>query len=224
MKGQYERFLITENNMNLNIDKLKGKFLSIEGGDGSGKGTLIEMLIKYLSKEDINFITTREPGGTPVAEQIRALTHEDIDAVTETLLFAAARRDHVEKVIKPALNNNILVISDRFTDSSLIYQGIGRGLGIEQVLNINKFAINDLEPFKTIYLDIDPEIGLKRIHTNNREINRLDLQDIEFYKKNREGYLALAQKYPNRYIVINANQSIDDVFKEVISKLNKSLL
>lgn len=206
--------------MTLNLKKLEGYLISIEGGDGSGKGTLVNNLIKLLSNLEINFVYTREPGGTPVAEKIREIiVNENIDAVTEMLLFAASRREVVEKVIRPALKENKLVIVDRYIDSSLVYQGIARGLGVGTVLNINKHSINELMPHKTIYLDIDPKIALDRLSTNNRETNRLDLESINFHNKTREGYLMLAKQCPDRYLVINANQPPEDVFNEVLNKL-----
>ena len=194
-------------------------FISVCGLDGAGKGVLMENIKKHLDSKGVNYILTREPGGTVVAEKIReVIVNEDIDDITEALLFASARRDHVEKKIKPALKEGKLVISDRFIDSSLAYQGVGRGLGIDFVKHINEIAIGDFMPDKTIYLDLDPEIGLQRIKENNREENRLDKEKIDFYKKNREGYLELARRYPNRYIVLNAEKSPEEVFSELLSK------
>lgn len=203
-----------------------GFMISVEGLDGSGKSTVLEKIRKFLENNNIEFILTREPGGTLVSEKIRnIIVNEDIDGVTEALLFASARRHHVENLIKPALKEGKLVLCDRFIDSSLAYQGCGRGLGIETIWEINKFAIGDFLPNKTIYLDIAPEDGLKRIINSNREKNRLDLQKLDFYHKNRQGFLYLANQYPERFIVINANQSPDKVFEDLKEKfLNNFML
>ena len=206
-------------------NKKEGLFWSLEGGEGAGKGMLIKKIIEFLIENNIEFVSTREPGGTDVAEKIREIiVHEEIDGITEALLFASARRHHVENLIKPAINKGKLVLCDRFIDSSLVYQGYGRGLGVDTVWEINKFAIGDFLPDKTIYLDIAPEVGLKRISDNNRETNRLDLEGLDFYNKNRQGYLDLANKYPERFVVINADQTPDEVFNELKEKLLNDLI
>lgn len=203
----------------------KGMFISFEGSEGAGKGLILNKLKAFLQENNVDFIATREPGGTDVAEKIREIiVHEDIDGITEALLFASARRHHVENLIKPSIENGKLVLCDRFIDSSLVYQGCGRGLGIDTVWEINKFAIGDFLPDKTIYLDIAPEVGLRRISDNNRETNRLDLEGLDFYNKNREGYLYLANKYPDRFVVINANQTPDEVFNELKEKFLNNLI
>lgn len=203
----------------------KGMFISIEGNDGSGKSTLLKKMTDFLNQHYVDFISTREPGGSDVAEKIRnIIVNENIDSITEALLFASARRDHVENLIKPALKAGKIVLCDRFIDSSLVYQGCGRGLGMDTVLEINKFAISYFLPDKTIYLDIDPEVGLKRIAYNNRETNRLDLEGLDFYNKNRQGYLELAKKYPERFVVINAQQTPNEIFLELKNKLLNDLI
>lgn len=203
----------------------KGLFISFEGSEGAGKGTILAKLKEFLEENNVDFISTREPGGTTVAEKIREIiVNEDIDGITEALLFASARRHHVENKIKPALKEGKLVLCDRFIDSSLVYQGCGRGLGMDKVWEINQFAIEGFLPDKTIYLDIDPQVGLKRIADNNRETNRLDSESLDFYNKNREGYLYLANKYPERFVVINADQTPDEVFNELKEKFLNDLL
>ncbi len=205
----------------------KGLFIVFEGGEGSGKSTMIDKVYEWLRECDCDCIKTREPGGINIAEQIRAVIlnkeNTKMDAKTEALLYTAARRQHlVEKVI-PALENGQVVLCDRFLDSSLAYQGYARGLGIEEVYEINKFAIGDCMPNLSILFDIEPEVGMERIKKNSeREVNRLDLEKLDFHNKVREGYDIIYRKNRNRMIKINANESIDTVFskvKDIISDL-----
>lgn len=206
----------------------KGVFVTFEGPDGAGKTTILEMVYKYFLDEGIQCLKTREPGGIDISEQIRAVilnnNNTSMDGRTEALLYAAARRQHlVEKVI-PALNNGEIVLCDRFIDSSLAYQGHARGLGIEEVYNINCFAIDNNMPDLTIYFDITPELGLERISENSgREVNRLDLEGVEFHKKVCEGYDLVRQTYKNRIISVDASKSIDEVFKDTINVLEKKI-
>lgn len=208
----------------------KGLFIVFEGGEGSGKSTMIDKVYEWLRECDYDCIKTREPGGISIAEQIREVIlnkeNTKMDAKTEALLYTAARRQHlVEKVI-PALENGQVVLCDRFLDSSLAYQGYARGLGIEEVYEINKFAIGDCMPNLSILFDIDPEVGMERIKKNSeREVNRLDLEKLDFHNKVREGYDIIYRKNRNRMIKINADESIDTVFsnvKDIISDLIKN--
>lgn len=208
----------------------KGLFIVFEGGEGSGKSTMIEKVYEWLRECDYDCIKTREPGGINIAEQIREVIlnkkNTKMDAKTEALLYTAARRQHlVEKVI-PALENGQVVLCDRFLDSSLAYQGYARGLGIEEVYEINKFAIGDCMPDVSILFDIDPKVGMDRIEKNaEREVNRLDLEKLDFHDKVREGYDIIYRKNRNRMVKINANESIDIVFKnvkDIISNLIKN--
>jgi len=197
----------------------KGKFIVICGLEGSGKGTQIN-LIKEHFKGNNNVIFTREPGGTNIAEKIRdIILNEDIDPLTEAYLFAAARREHIIKKIKPLLEEGKTIICDRFVYSSLVYQGLGRNLGINFIDRLNKPVIEGFYPDKVIYLDLEPEIGLERIKKNNRETNRLDNEKLDFYKKCREGFLHLANNEPNKFIIINANQSERKVFQDIKNNL-----
>lgn len=202
----------------------KGLFISYEGGEGAGKSTVIQETKSYLDWLGVPCIITREPGGIQIAEKIREVildvSHTSMDERTEALLYAAARRQHlVEKVI-PALNKGVTVLCDRFVDSSLAYQGHARGLGIDNVLEINKFAIRDCMPELTLWLDIDPKVGMERIHRNSdREVNRLDLEAMEFHEKVREGYCILQSRYPERIKRINADQTVDYVAADVRSVL-----
>ncbi|KEI06744.1 dTMP kinase [Clostridium botulinum] len=198
----------------------KGVFITLEGPDGSGKTTIVKMIEKYLKENNVDYISTREPGGINISEQIREIIldtkNTEMDARTEALLYVASRRQHLAERVIPALKLGKIVICDRFIDSSLAYQGYARGIGIDEVMSINEFAIDGYMPNLTLYLDIEPEIGLKRISQNDkREVNRLDLEKLDFHKKVREGYFKVLEKYPNRIKKINANQPIDKVFEDV---------
>lgn len=198
----------------------KGIFIVFEGGEGSGKSTILYKTYIWLKDLGYDCIKTREPGGINISEQIREviLNKENInmDGRTEALLYAAARRQHlVEKVI-PALKSGQIVLCDRFVDSSLVYQGYARGLGIEEVYSINKFAIEDCMADLSILFDIRPEIGMERIKKNsNREVNRLDLEKLDFHNKVREGYSLIYNQNKDRIVKINAEKSIDEVFCDV---------
>ncbi|MDY2889023.1 MAG: dTMP kinase [Candidatus Caccosoma sp.] len=197
-----------------------GLFISIEGPDGSGKTTIAKMVVDKLNSEGYKTLYTREPGGVKIAENIRDIIldvkNTNLDARCEALLYAASRRQHlVEKVI-PALNDGYIVISDRFVDSSLAYQGYARGIGIDEVYSINMFAIDKAWPDLTILLDISPSVGLKRIMENRQnEINRLDLEDINFHNKVHQGYEIIKEKYKDRITLVDANKSVDEVFNQV---------
>lgn len=207
---------------------MPGKFITFEGPEGAGKTTVIQMLNQSL--KDIGYCTllTREPGGIKIAEDIRKIIlnpeNTEMDPRTEALLYAAARRQHLAEKVIPALNEGKVVVCDRFVDSSLAYQGFARGLGMNEVYQINEFAINGLMPHLTFYLDIDPEIGLKRINQNQeREINRLDLEKLEFHYQVREGYLTLLERFPGRICLIDANKPVDEVHQEIYQKMKSYL-
>lgn len=194
-----------------------GIFITFEGPDGAGKTTIISKVAEQLE----NVLLTREPGGIDIAEQIRRVILDKdntaMDPRTEALLYAAARRQHLIEKVKPALDAGRVVLCDRFVDSSLAYQGHARGLGIDEVFNINQFAIEQMMPDLTIYFDIEPELGLKRINKNKgREINRLDLENIEFHHKVREGYYLLMDRCPERIVKIDASGTLDDVFQRTM--------
>ena len=193
-------------------------FITLEGPEGSGKTTAVEAAVKKLEEMGYQIVRTREPGGTPISEQIRNVILDKgntaMDGRTEALLYAASRRQHLVEKVWPALKEGKIVICDRYLDSSLAYQGGARGLGIEEVLNINLFATENTWPDLTLLFDIKPEIGLARINANsNREVNRLDLEKIEFHNKVRESFLALAKRFPDRYVIIDASKSRDEVAK-----------
>lgn len=198
---------------------VQGKFITFEGGEGSGKTSAIKAILPHLEERGYKFILTREPGGTPIAEEIRnvilSMKSEGMDGRTEALLYAASRREHLQKKVIPNLNNGVNVLCDRYIDSSLAYQGHARGLGIDDILKINMFATENEWPDLTIFFDIEPEEGLARIAKNeNREVNRLDIEKIEFHKSVREGYLELLKRYPNRIKKIDASQPREVVAAE----------
>ena len=192
-------------------------FITFEGGEGTGKTTQINILKKYLEDQGLEVIITREPGGVISAENIRTVIFDnEIDPITETMLYAAARREHYIKKIKPALDAGKIVICDRFIDSSIVYQGIVRGVGVDLVENINKYAINNVEPDLTIFFDLDPETGLKRVSLRNEQMNRFDKESLDFHLKVRKGYNLLS-KTRNRFVLIDASKGIEDVTKQIIN-------
>ncbi|MBT2729729.1 dTMP kinase [Bacillus sp. ISL-75] len=201
-----------------------GIFITFEGPDGAGKSTIINM----VAQEFGNVLLTREPGGIDIAEQIRSVILDKentaMDPRTEALLYAAARRQHLIEKVKPALAEGKIVLCDRFVDSSLAYQGYARGLGIDEVFAINQFAIENLMPELTIYFDIEPELGLKRINKNKgREINRLDLENLEFHQKVSTGYHLLIERFPNRIQSIDASGTVEEVFQETLKIIVEKL-
>ena len=199
-------------------------FITLEGPEGSGKTTAVEAAVKKLEEMGYQIVRTREPGGTPISEQIRNVILDKgntaMDGRTEALLYAASRRQHLVEKVWPALKEGKIVICDRYLDSSLAYQGGARGLGVDDVLNINLFATENTWPDLTLLFDIKPELGLARINANaNREVNRLDLEKIEFHNKVRESFLALAKRFPDRYVIIDASLSRDEVAKATMEAI-----
>ncbi len=208
----------------------KGVFITFEGPEGAGKTTVIKELYKRMEKEGLNVILTREPGGIRIAEKIREVildnNHQEMDARTEALLYAAARRQHLVEKVVPAIQDGMIVLCDRFVDSSLAYQGHARGLGIDEVLSINKFAISETMPDLTVFFDIKPEVGLARIAANEkREENRLDNESIHFHQNVYEGYQELIRRYPERIQSTDASlsreQVTENVWKIICSRLIK---
>ena len=196
-------------------------FITIEGPEGSGKTTAVDAAVKELEKLGYQIVRTREPGGTPIAEQIRNVildkNNTAMDQRTEALLYAASRRQHLVEKVWPALKEGKIVVCDRYLDSSLAYQGGARGLGVDNILQVNSFATEGTFPDLTLLFDLDPEIGLARIAANSdREVNRLDLEKIEFHKKVRNTFLELAKRYPERFVVIDASQSREEVAKKTL--------
>ena len=203
-------------------------FITIEGPEGSGKSTATETVINKLRELGYDVLKTREPGGTPISEQIRNVIldkdNKAMDGRTEALLYAAARRQHLVESVWPAVKEGKIVICDRYIDSSLAYQGGARGLGIDNIVDINMFATDNTWPDLTLLFDIPPEIGLERISLNkNREVNRLDLETLEFHKKVRQTFLDLAEKYSERFVIIDASKSREEVAQDALNAILKRL-
>lgn len=200
----------------------KGKFITIEGPDGAGKSTQIPHIKNFLEGQGHRVLLTREPGGSPIGEKIRGLlldkNHKEMSFMTEALLYAAARAQHVEELILPALREGKIVLCDRFVDSSIAYQGRGRELGIEVISKINEFATKKLEPDLTIFLDIGPEEGLKRARSK-KEADRLEAEKIDFHKRVYQGYKELVRMYPDRIRLIRADRAVEEVSKEIEDQL-----
>lgn len=207
---------------------MNGYFISFEGTEGSGKTSIIKEVKHYYEQKNIPLLITREPGGIRISEKIRDILldkdHKEMDAKTEALLFAASRRQHLVEKIRPALEEGKLIICDRFVDSSLVYQGIARNIGIDSVYQINQFAIEDTFPDLTIFIDVRPEVGLKRVFsTKSREVNRLDLESLNFHQMIYQGYLDLIKKFPDRIKRINGERPIDEVSTDVIQLIDQML-
>lgn len=192
----------------------KGIFITMEGPDGSGKSTQIALLSDYLKEKGYDVIITREPGGTRISEKIREIIlnkdYQEMNPMTELLLYASARAQLVNEVIGPSIEEGKAVISDRFVDSSVVYQGIARGLGIETVYSVNAHAIGKYVPQVTFLLDLCAEEGIRR-KKNQAELDRMELESIEFHKKVAEGYRTLADRDPERIVKIDASLPIDEI-------------
>ena len=204
----------------------RGKFISIEGVEGAGKSTNIEAIKQYLEGKNIDFVVTREPGGTILAENIRGLLLQVSDEapaeLTELLLIFAARAQHLEKVIQPALESGRWIICDRFTDATYAYQGGGRGLKTSVIADLESMVHDELRPDLTIILDLDPETGLARAKERG-ELDRFENEKNEFFEKVRSAYLDIATSNPDRCFVIDANQSIGQISADIINLLDNRL-
>lgn len=203
----------------------RGKFITLEGGEGAGKTTQATRLQAILEKAGIEAVTTREPGGTFGAEAIRDLvlsgTHERWSGMTELLLMYAARLDHVHKLIKPALARGAWVICDRFSDSSIAYQGYARGLGEERVSAVHTLVMEGFAPDLTILFDIDPILALKRVQTRGEDLSRFDTEDLDFHKTLRKGFLEIAERESNRVKIVDAASSRDAITRQIQHLLMK---
>ena len=206
---------------------MSGTFITFEGPDGAGKTSVLRAIVQRLTPLlGDRLVLTREPGGkdSQVAEAIRDLVLDpnlpSMDAWTEALLYAASRRQHLVDTVLPALAADKVVVSDRYVDSSIAYQGGGRDLGIESVTTINQFATKGVMPTATVYLDIRPEVGLQRIQENRQdEINRLDVEALSFHQRVTDAYHQLAAQYPERFLIINAEQDLADVITDTWTAL-----
>lgn len=199
-------------------------FITFEGGEGAGKSTQIQFLSKFLIQKGISHITTREPGGTEGGRLIRNLlidpTMPDWDAMTEYMLLLADRRYHIESKIKPAMQLGEWVISDRFQDSSVVYQGWGKGLNLESLSRIYKEVIGDFYPDTTFILDLPIQVSQERVQKRGGQIDRFEREKQDFHEKIRQGYLAIAQQYPERCRIIDATQSPENIAQDILQSLN----
>lgn len=205
---------------------MSGRFISFEGPDGAGKTSVLTAIRTGLVNQlGDQVVYTREPGGNPIAEQVRAVLLDKqngaMDDWTEALLYAASRRQHVVETLKPALEAGKLILCDRYLDSSIAYQGGGRELGIDRIWALNEYAIDGLLPDLTIFLDLPVETGLARIEKGRAEtINRLDEQTTNFHRRVRQTYLTLAERFPERIVKVNANQELARVIEDVRSAIH----
>jgi len=201
----------------------KARFITLEGSEGAGKTTALGIIQKTLSDWGVSYVQTREPGGEENAEAIRELLlySDHLDAKTELLLMFAARNEHVVKVIRPNLDNNIWVVSDRFVDASFAYQGLGRGLQWETIEYLEQFVVESTQPDLTLYLDVEPKIGLDRA-ANRSEKDRIEKESISFFNNIRAGYLKRMKEDSNRIKKIDANQNIQSVTNQIIAVLNNA--
>lgn len=208
------------------MNKTKGIFISFEGIEGSGKSTQVGLLASRLREQGKEIVVVREPGGTRIGEQIREITHNrenvDLTAVSESYLMAASRAQLVREMIRPALTDGKIVIADRFIDSSLAYQGFGRQLGEEVIWTLNQLAIDDVIPDLTVFLDVPPDIGFQR-RNSTYKIDRLDLQQKDFFERVYRGYKKLAEKYKERYVIIDGDDTIDQTARKIWEKVVEKL-
>ena len=198
-----------------------GKFITLEGIDGAGKTTHIEFIKKYLSDLGINFIMTREPGGTMLGEQLREiLLHDDMTPETETLLMFAARSEHIEKVIRPNLKKGKVVISDRFTDATYAYQAGGKGVKEKKIDILKEWVQGNLQPNFTFLFDVSVEVSIERLN-KTRELDKFEREEKSFHENIRQKYLMLAKASPERFCILNSEKSIEEIQNQIKLKLDK---
>ncbi|MFH0384795.1 dTMP kinase [Streptococcus sp. A11] len=207
----------------------KGHFITFEGPDGAGKTTVLQELLPKLQVLGLEVITTREPGGVTIAEDIRKIildpANTAMDHKTELLLFIAARRQHLVEKVLPPLQEGKMVIIDRFIDSSVAYQGYGRGLDIADIDWLNHYATDGVKPDLTLYFDIDAEEGLARIARNaERDVDRLDMEKADMHRRVRQGYLAILEKEPERFVKIDSSQPLEAVVQDALGIIQERLL
>lgn len=205
----------------------RGLFITFEGTDGAGKTTQIQRLSAALGQAGYDICLTREPGGTPISEQIRDMLlnpdHSEMAATTELLLYAASRAQHVSEVIKPALEAGKIVISSRFADAMVVYQGYGRGLDLERINRLNRIATEGVTPDVTFVLDLSVEIGLQRVQKSRGGLDRLEREKIDFHQRLRDGYRALAQQEPQRLKIVDAQASPEKVYAQIMAAIQSLL-
>lgn len=203
---------------------MEGIFITMEGPDGSGKTTQIDLLKKYLESRGYDIVIAREPGGTVIGEAIREIIlnpeYREMSHMTELLLYASARAQLVNQVIKPALLSGKAVICDRFVESSAVYQGIGRGLGVDTVYEINNYALGEVKPELTIFMDLDAADGIRR-KQNQTDLDRMELEDLSFHKRVVEGYRQLTELYPERIFPVDATLPIEEIHSMIVNEVKK---
>ena len=207
----------------------KGVFISLEGPEGAGKTSVLEALLPQLKEMGYELLKTREPGGVAISEKIREVIldkgHTAMDAKTELLLYIASRRQHLAEKVLPALGQGTWVLQDRFIDSSVAYQGYGRGLAVDDVEWLNQFATDGLKPDLTLYFDIDVKEGLARIaRDQEREVNRLDLEGLDLHERVRQGYLTILEKEPERVVKIDASQPLEQVVADSLAAIKERFI
>jgi dTMP kinase len=204
-------------------------FVTFEGPEGSGKSTQIQRVGAWFVDQGRDCVVTKEPGGTPISDRIRAILLDSaaagMDAMTELMLYAASRRQHVVEIIRPAVQSGRTVFCDRYTDATLAYQGYGRLLDLDRLQTLNQWATDGLKPGLTLLFDLDEETGLARAHARNAGMDvdesRFELEDLRFHRRVREGYLALAAAEPDRFAIVDAIGSIDEVFARTLDTLRQ---
>jgi dTMP kinase len=206
------------------INQTPGLFIAFEGGDGAGKSTQAARLAEALESRGLKVLRTREPGGTPVGEKLRSLVLDHgnghIDAHTEALIFAASRAAHATQVIRPALERGEIVLTDRYIDSSVAYQGAGRDLGTDAVRSINEWATSGLQPDLTVLLDVDPGVGRRRRTAGDAAEDRLESEADEFHTRIRNAFLELAAVHPDAYLVLPAHLPVADLAAQILARVD----
>ena len=211
----------------MNKNSHSSRFITFEGPEGSGKTSQLKLAVAWLERRGVPLVVTREPGGTPIGEEIRQLVHDtkrtEMSRKAEILLYSASRAQHVAEIILPALKAGKVVLCDRFFDSTYAYQGYGRGLPMEPLQMITKFATQNLTPDLTLYLDISPEIGIQRRELGGDVMNRLDREALEFHQRVRKGYLTLIRENPERWRTIDGSGTREEVHCAVKKVLKQAL-
>lgn len=212
----------------MNNNTTKGIFITFEGGEGAGKSTQIVKLREALENLNFNVIQTREPGGCSEAEQIRDLilksNQHHFDPLSETLLLYAARYEHIKKTIQPALDAGKIVLCDRFTDSTFVYQGYAGGLSLNFLKSLHQLVLNDMQPDLTFVLDLPNDLSFKRTQSRGLPQDRFESKDIDFHTRLRKGFLELAQQHPERMTIIDASGTIEEVFQQILKIFLSKLL